>query len=170
MAPSASRSSGSCPFRQATLLALAGLALGLSVNPMRPHPLRLRATWADLAAQHAAEEGIGRCPAAEFLGAVDSNAGVILDARPLKDYRDGHVPGAISLPVSAFDTRLPAVQILFVPGQRILVLGAGPNSGDALQLARLLIARGLEAVEVVTEGVPAWTAAGRAVQPGGSPL
>jgi len=170
MPSSASWSSWSCPFRQATLLALAGLALGLTVNLARPPPLHLRATWAALAAQHAAAEGIARCSATEFLATVDSNAGVILDARPLKDYRTGHVPGAISLPVSTFETRFPAVQILFVPGQRILVHGAGPNSGDALQLTRLLIARGLEAVEVVTEGVPAWTAAGRAVQPGGSPL
>ncbi len=84
---------------------------------------------------------------------------IVLDVRPESEYRAGHIPGAISAPLSAFEDvakKLPR-------RGEVVAYCRGPYCVYADDAVRLLRERGLEARRLDV-GFPEWRRAGHAVE------
>jgi rhodanese-related sulfurtransferase/DNA-binding transcriptional ArsR family regulator len=80
---------------------------------------------------------------------------VILDVRPEEEYQAGHVPGALSVPVSSLEA---ALQVL-PKDKEIAAYCRGPYCVFSDEAVAFLKSRGYRASRL-TEGFPEWRAAG----------
>jgi len=79
----------------------------------------------------------------------------VLDVRPVEEYRAGHIPGALSIPVGQLERRLAQL-----PRNRAIVAYCrGPYCVMALEAVDILRRHGFKAVRLA-EGVPDWRARG----------
>jgi ArsR family transcriptional regulator len=86
---------------------------------------------------------------------------IVLDVRPLEEYRSGHIPGAISMPLAQLKARLSAL-----PRDReIVAYCRGPYCVLAINAVMLLRSKGFVAARL-EDGVPEWRAAGLPVAVG----
>jgi len=103
---------------------------------------------------------------------LQSSGVLFLDARRSSEYRDGHVPGARSVPV--WETGLDEkVRALFAerPDQSapIVVYCTGGECEDSHELAQKLYLAGFDGVRVYRDGFPDWARRGRPVTRGANP-
>ncbi len=92
---------------------------------------------------------------------MESGDVILLDVRPKPEYRAGHLPGAISLPLPELRERLPEL-----PWNReIVAYCRGPYCLLAAEAVRELRACGLKALRLA-DGLPEWRAAGLPVEVG----
>jgi rhodanese-related sulfurtransferase/DNA-binding transcriptional ArsR family regulator len=84
---------------------------------------------------------------------------VVLDVRPEEEYRAGHVPGALSVPVESLEA---ALQVL-PKDKEIVAYCRGPYCVFSDEAVSVLTARGYQASRL-TEGFPEWRAAGYPVE------
>lgn len=90
-----------------------------------------------------------------LLTRVQQGAVVLLDVRPLEEYRAGHIPGAHSMPMAELEQRLTEL-----PGDRqIVAYCRGPYCLWALEAVKILRARGFTARRL-EDGVQEWRAHG----------
>jgi rhodanese-related sulfurtransferase len=80
---------------------------------------------------------------------------VILDTRPTREYRAGHIPGALSVPVDELKARLRKLP----KGKEYVAYCRGPYCVYADRAVELLTASGRKARRL-KEGFPEWKAAG----------
>lgn len=86
---------------------------------------------------------------------------VVIDVRPIEEYRAGHIPGAISLPLPELSRRIRAL-----PKTALVVAYCrGPFCVLAPEALRVLRARGFRARRLAV-GFPEWRAAGYPVSVG----
>ena len=105
-------------------------------------------------------EPVGR---EQLLERVRSGSVVVLDVRPPEEYRAGHIPGAVSIPVKDLSRRLREL-----PARKeIVAYCRGPYCVMAFDAVKTLRKRGRRARRLV-EGFPEWRAAGLPVE-GGEP-
>ena len=90
----------------------------------------------------------------------DNGNVLFLDARSQDDYEDGHIPGALSLPVGQFDERIESFLNQHSPDTRIVTYCSGRTCEDSHNLARLLSDAGFTHVSVFIDGFPGWEAQG----------
>ncbi len=83
----------------------------------------------------------------------------VLDVRPAVEYRQGHIAGAVSLPVEEVERRLAKLS----PNREIVAYCRGPYCVLADEAARPLRAHGFR-VRRLEEGFPEWQAAGLPVE------
>ena len=79
----------------------------------------------------------------------------VLDVRPVEEYRAGHFPGALSIPVGQLKRRLAQLP----RNREIVAYCRGPYCVMALEAVDILRAHGFKAVRLA-EGVPDWRARG----------
>src|SRR5215218_5290581 len=97
--------------------------------------------------------------ATELMERLSDGSVVVLDVRPEEEYRAGHIPGAISVPV---DTLEAALQTL--PRDReIVAYCRGPYCVFSDEAVALLRARGYRARRL-QQGLPDWRAAGYPIE------
>ena len=84
---------------------------------------------------------------------------VVLDVRPEEEYRAGHIPGALSVPVSALEA---ALQVL-PKDKEIVAYCRGPYCVFSDEAVAFLKSRGCRASRLA-EGFPEWRAAGLPVE------
>ncbi|MDI7268368.1 MAG: metalloregulator ArsR/SmtB family transcription factor [Myxococcota bacterium] len=90
---------------------------------------------------------------------VRSGAVTLLDVRPVEEYRAGHLPGAVSVPLGELERRLAEL-----PRDReVVAYCRGPYCVMAVEAVDLLRARGFQAIRM-EEGVPDWRARGLPVE------
>jgi rhodanese-related sulfurtransferase/DNA-binding MarR family transcriptional regulator len=105
--------------------------------------------------------GVETVDGTELLRRVRSGAVTVLDVRPPEEYRAGHVPGALSIPVAELKARLDEL-----PKNRAVVAYCrGPYCVMALEAVELLRKRGFEAHRMEL-GVVDWRARGWRVDAG----
>lgn len=88
---------------------------------------------------------------------------VVLDVRPEREYRAGHIPGARSLPLEDLERRLDELP----DDQEIVAYCRGPYCVFSDDAVRRLRARGFD-VTRMEGGLPEWRAEGRPVKEGSS--
>lgn len=88
--------------------------------------------------------------------AAEREVGTTVDVRERAEYVQGHVPGAILVPMGHLSSRLDELD----RSARVHVICASGNRSKAM--ADLLVAAGFDAVSV-SGGTSAWIASGRAV-------
>ena len=97
----------------------------------------------------------------ELLGRLSRRDAVVIDVRPREEYRGGHIPGAISVPLDELGRlvrRLPRSKL-------IVAYCRGPYCILAPQALALLRARGFRARRL-EDGLPEWRAAGLPIASG----
>lgn len=91
----------------------------------------------------------------ELVRRVRSGEVALLDVRPAEEYRAGHIPGAISVPLASLPARLQEL-----PGDReIVAYCRGPYCVLAVEAVELLRAEGFRARRL-EDGVVDWRARG----------
>lgn len=85
---------------------------------------------------------------------------IVLDVRPVEEYRAGHIAGARSIPIAELASRLQELP----PERDIVAYCRGPYCVFADEAAALLRARGYR-VARFADGFPEWRAAGLPVAP-----
>ena len=97
--------------------------------------------------------------AAELMERLSDEGVVVLDVRPEEEYRAGHIPGAISVPVDALEAALQTL-----PRDReIVAYCRGPYCVFSDEAVALLRSRGYRARRL-RQGLPDWRAAGMPVE------
>jgi rhodanese-related sulfurtransferase/DNA-binding transcriptional ArsR family regulator len=84
---------------------------------------------------------------------------IVLDVRPEEEYRAGHIPGALSVPVDDLEAALQTLP----KDKEIVAYCRGPYCVFSDEVVLALSARGYEASRL-TEGFPEWRAAGYPVE------
>jgi rhodanese-related sulfurtransferase len=101
----------------------------------------------------------------EAVGAIDlmellsDGSVVVLDVRPEEEYRAGHIPDALSVPVDALEAALQTLP----KDREIVAYCRGRYCVFSDEAVRLLEARGFRARRLM-EGFPEWRAAGLPVE------
>lgn len=90
---------------------------------------------------------------------------ILLDVRPVEEYRAAHIPGALSVPLKELGSRLSKLR----RRQPIVAYCRGPYCVLALEAVKFLQARGFRAMRL-EDGVPEWRAQGLPVTVGQAPL
>ncbi len=101
----------------------------------------------------------------ELLRRVKNGEVTVLDVRPGDEYRAGHIPGALSVPVAELKARLKEVP----KGREVVAYCRGPYCVMSLDAVQLLRAKGFKAHRLET-GVADWRARGWRVARGAVPL
>ena len=97
--------------------------------------------------------------ATELMERLSDEGVVVLDVRPEEEYRAGHIPGAISVPVDALEAALQTL-----PRDReVVAYCRGPFCVFSDEAVALLRSRGYRAYRL-QQGLPDWRAAGMPVE------
>jgi rhodanese-related sulfurtransferase/DNA-binding transcriptional ArsR family regulator len=98
-------------------------------------------------------------PREELLRRVRAGRAVVIDVRPRAEYRAGHIPGSLSIPLEELETRLGEL-----PARKeVVAYCRGPYCVMAYEAVARLRARGRRARRL-TDGFPEWRASGLPVQ------
>jgi rhodanese-related sulfurtransferase len=100
----------------------------------------------------------------ELLRRVRSGEVTVLDVRPHEEYLAGHIPRALSIPLTDLRRRLRELP----KGRDIVAYCRGPYCVMALDAVDLLRGKGYRALRM-EHGVPEWRAQGGRVETGGGP-
>ena len=104
-------------------------------------------------------DGLEAVDAAELMEMLNAGSVVVLDVRPEEEYRAGHIPGAISVPVDALEAALQALP----KDREIVAYCRGPYCVFSDEAVALLRSRGYRARRL-RQGLPDWRAAGMPVE------
>ena len=94
----------------------------------------------------------------------DSQGFVFVDARSRDDYDEGHIRGAVSLPVGQFDEKIEVFLKHHPPENAIVTYCSGRTCEDSHKLAQLLLAFGYTEINVFIDGFPGWEAEGHPIE------
>jgi rhodanese-related sulfurtransferase len=97
--------------------------------------------------------------AAELMERLNDGSVIVLDVRPEEEYRAGHIPGALSVPVDALEAALQTVP----RDWEIVAYCRGPYCVFSDKAVALLGSRGFRARRL-RQGLPDWRAAGFPVE------
>lgn len=106
-------------------------------------------------------EPIGR---AELARRIEAGTVVLIDVRPPEEFEQGHIAGAVSVPLDEIKTWARAA----AKRKQIVAYCRGPYCVYALQAVAELNKRGLRAVRA-EDGVSEWRAAGLPIETGRAP-
>lgn len=146
---------------EACVLVSFGALFGLTLN----HQLVMDAFTGQLVAQRPLEEA---SPSAllpvpvliDEVRQVLAEGAMLIDARSPELYLDGHIAGAVSLPLVAIDTVMPAF-LDQVPQDRVIITYcSGFGCPDSFDLGLMLLENGYRDVRVFEGGYPEWRDAG----------
>jgi rhodanese-related sulfurtransferase len=85
----------------------------------------------------------------------------LIDVRPAEEYRAGHIPGALSIPVNQLKRRLPEIP----KGREVVAYCRGPYCMYSVEAVEILRKKGYKARRA-DEGLPDWRASGLPVTAG----
>ena len=155
---------------EACVLVACGVLIGLSLH----HERVLGAFSGQLASPprpQAVISAIDRLPVPVLLADVRRLAaerGVLVDARNPESFGEGHLPGAVSLPLEDVDQSLSRFRKDVPLDRPLLIYCNGYGCPDSYDLALRLIKAGYLDVRVFEGGYPEWRDAGLPVERGGS--
>jgi rhodanese-related sulfurtransferase len=84
---------------------------------------------------------------------------LLIDPRPLREFEQGHIPGAKNLTLSAFNPNGVTDRTL-ERYSKIVVYGSDPASAPARGMTKRLLAIGYDDVAMLDGGLVQWTAQG----------
>ena len=91
---------------------------------------------------------------------------VFVDARTSQDYEDGHIPGAVSLPVGQAEEAIYSFMDNYAVSKPLIVYCSNVDCTDSHDLADILKSYGYENIRLYPQGFAGWTKAGRPVEKG----
>jgi rhodanese-related sulfurtransferase len=148
------------------IIAALSVGLALAFNATRPDSLPLTP-----AQKTAAKNGTiqGEVSLEEAARLFASGQAVFVDARSVQEYAQGHIEGAVSIPVFAFVQLLPQVRP-HLEGKTVVAYCDGEQCSLSQDLAEQLKANGLASVFVLKNGWSLWREAGLPMAASAEPL
>jgi rhodanese-related sulfurtransferase len=145
------------------IILLVGTGVGLIYNVFSPSGIPFRTpvqpSLPDQVGWSLHVEGL-RVTLADAKQAFDRKEATFIDARSARDYVAGHIPGALNLPVSEFESRSREALKRLPRDIRIITYCSGEQCQSSVTLARVLIERlGYSRTQVFFDGWHAWNAA-----------
>jgi len=107
------------------------------------------------------KEGMEPVDRRALLERVRQGTVTVIDVRPTEEYRAGHIPGAVSIPLKELKTRLAELP----KDQEIVAYCRGPYCVLAVEAVEMLRANGFQAARL-EDGVQDWRAEGLPVAVG----
>ncbi len=157
--------------KQALLLLVLAVSIALVVNQFSPMGIALVGQWDQdkgVISAQAKDEIPDRRLAIDNIKiaklSYDGGKTLFVDARSNDDYNEGHIKGAISLPVGEFDERVGNLLDHYSPDQSIITYCSGRTCEDSHRLAQMLIDLGYENVSIMIDGFPGWKENGYPVE------
>jgi rhodanese-related sulfurtransferase len=147
------------------LLVLASLAFGFLFNNLSPKGI----TWLDnyqiKVHLDAAKAGATELTLDQVNAALNPASGfLIFDARPLPDYDQGHIPGAISAPSREMPQSLEIIRAATPRSGKVLLYCSSAHCTDSINLAKALKDDGFTQIYVFLPGFEAWKAANQQIE------
>ena len=93
----------------------------------------------------------------------DTGDYIFVDARSVEDYQEGHIKGAVSLPIGQVEEKLSVFLERYPPETSIITYCSGRTCQDSHHLAEVLMEMGYENINVFIDGFPGWEAEGHPV-------
>jgi rhodanese-related sulfurtransferase len=152
--------------RQAITIILLSGVFGLAVNGLRADGIPLVERWQEKVLN---EQLTGGLPAVSLKEAKEAHAkgdALFVDARDAAFYEEGHIPGAVSLPVQDFEMVFPRLQEQLLAAPRLITYCDGASCEMSVELTERLLFAGFVQVEIFTGGMQQWKAAGQPVVSG----
>ena len=153
------------------ILVAVSVVLALMVNTFSPRGIAIVGQW-DIAkgvitaSPGGAEEGkpteIDSVAQAKYI--FDKDEVLFVDARSQNDYENGHIPGAVSLPVGQFEERIESFLNRYPAEQTIVTYCSGRTCEDSHDLAQSLSDVGFTNVRIFIDGFPGWEAEGYPIE------
>ncbi len=94
----------------------------------------------------------------------DSGDYIFVDARSRDDFEEGHIKGAVSLPVGQFEEKIAAFMERYPPEASIVTYCSGRTCLDSHHLAEFLMDFGYDKIGVFIDGFPGWAAEGHPIE------
>ncbi len=157
--------------KEISILVGASIIAAFAVNYFSPAGITLVGQWDTAKGVITANEKnaivlddleIGNVTLAKKL--YDSQKFVFVDARSRDDYDEGHIKGAVSLPVGQFDEKIETFLEQYPPEKAIITYCSGRACEDSHRLTQLLLAFGYAEINVFIDGYPGWEAEGHPIE------
>ena len=147
------------------------VALALMINFISPRGIALIGQW-DTAKgvitadpQPAEERKLEEIDSVTWAKEIyDKGHVLFVDARSQDNYEEGHISGAVSLPLGEFDEKIESFLSKHALDQPMVTYCSGRTCEDSHKLARLLLEAGFTDLRVFIDGFPGWEAEGYPVE------
>jgi len=132
------------------------VAVGLTVNQVRPGRLLLVADWSPEARLQLDSGDTLVVEPDEAQAFFVTQSATFLDARARDIFEEGHIQGAINLPVEEIDGYFEAFSADVLPEATIVAYCDGESCNLSKELALALLDRGYTNVRVLVNGWTVW--------------
>ena len=157
---------------QITVILSLSLLLGLAYNQFSKSPLpifqKYDAHRVDISINNASSEDpavyLNEIDAETVQSLVESNMAILLDARIPEEFASGHIPNAVSLPISQFEKRYHTVATLLAECNTIIIYCEGFHCTDSSMLAMELHKKGYQDIFIYKGGIEEWMELGNPVE------
>jgi len=147
------------------LLTLIGLSVlfGFAVNALSPKGIALFGNWDTSKGVISAKtkgtddyffDEITEVQVAKEI--FDHGNSLFVDARSPDAYDEGHISGAVSLPVGRFSDMIEAFRGMHPESTPIIIYCSGRECEDSHNLARFLFMEGYTSIQIFIDGYPGW--------------
>ena len=140
------------------LLSMGGV-LGFLVNLLHPQPIPWVYSPVQITTIKAHQAGVDVISLQEAYAGYKEGRYVFVDARPAEMYASGHIPGALSLPLSQINHSLELLHRIFISPLPVVVYCADSACDDALALIKKFREIRQAPLLYFSEGFAAWEAA-----------
>ena len=157
--------------KEMIILLGASVALALMVNFISPRGIALIGQWDTAKGVITADPQLAEERKLEEIDSVtwakeiyDKGHVLFVDARSQNNYEQGHIAGAVSLPIGQFDEMIESFLSKHALDQPMVTYCSGRTCEDSHNLARLLSEAGFTDVRIFIDGFPGWEAEGYQVE------
>lgn len=157
--------------KEIIILVVVSVVLALVVNSLSPRGITLVGQWdTAIGVITANPAGVAQWKTKEIDSVAlakkifDTGDVLFVDARSQNQYENGHIPGAISLPIGQFEKRIEFFLNRYPPAQPIVTYCSGRTCEDSHDLAQFLSDVGFTNVQIFIDGFPGWEAEGYPVE------
>jgi len=150
----------------AVLLIILGLLLGTGFNAIRPGGLSWIGSQSSSPVAVDTFQDLRKISLDEAWSLYLNGKVVFLDTREHSWFQEGHLPGALNVPVGDVKAGLKKVQSLDKRGLYLIAYCDGNECSVAAELARSLERYGVRSVKILVDGWFGWIGAGYYVEKG----
>ena len=138
-------------FWQAIIIAIVSITLGILSNTLSPNKIDWTGKIVDMS-----EVKIHKLSLEKAHELYTSENVIFIDARYPADYKEGHIHGAINLPVNLFDQYYPRIETFIRKDEQLIIYCSGPECSLSAILADILNDFGYSKLMLFEEGFDAW--------------
>ena len=153
--------------KQIGIIVILSLTMGMAYNRFLESPLPILKSYKAASVEENGEDlsiYYREVDAETLTAMMEADMAVLVDARTRENYLEGHIPGAISLPISEFERTYDQTSPLLVKDKAIIIYCTGGHCLDSSLLAKELAKKEYREIFVYKGGIEEWQALGNPVQ------